>query len=243
MHGLWHNYYLYLVDQSTASQTFVERLAEACANFPSRAAVARAANIPPSSLQAYFEGTEPTRPALVALAQAAKVSLDWLASGRGYKEPHPSVPDDYGEIPYYDLQKSGGYVYPLVTQEIADLCYMKLAWLDHPGIEPGRLFMVLASESLVPEIKLGDLIVVDTSWRTRFNDPTPEIPPGIYLVSLQARLSVREVLGVSASFVELVQPGSRRKKTRMRVGVDGFTIHGRVVWFGRSLAAPYKPRS
>src|SRR5271170_1576672 len=105
------------------SQTFVERLEEASAKFASRAALAKAANIPPSSLQAYFEGAEPTRPALVALAQAADVSLDWLAMGRGYKEPHPPVPDGYGTIPYYDLLKSGGYVYPLVMEDIADLCY------------------------------------------------------------------------------------------------------------------------
>jgi phage repressor protein C with HTH and peptisase S24 domain len=223
------------MEKSMISRTFVERLEEASAKFPSRVALAKAANMPPSSLQAYFEGAEPTRPALVALAQAADVSLDWLAAGRGHKEPHPSVPDGYGAIPYYDLLKSGGYVYPLVTQEIADLCYLKLAWLDHQSIDPGKLLMVLAMESLVPGIQLGDLLVVDSSWRTRFNDPTPVIPPGIYLVSLQARLSVREVLGVSGNFVELVQPGSRKKKTRLRVGDEGFTIHGRVIWYGRSL--------
>lgn len=226
-----------------ASQTFIERLEQASAKFPSRAALAKAANIPPSSLQAYFEGAEPTRPALVALAQAANVSLDWLATGRGYMEPHPPVPDGYGAIPFYDVLKSGGYVYPLVTEEIADLCYLKLAWLDHPEIDPRRLFMVLAAESLVPEIHRGDLLIVDTSWRTRFNDPAPEIPPGIYLVSLRARLSVREVLGVSGDSIELVQPSPRKMKTRLRVGVEGFTIHGRIIWYGRSLLATLKAKS
>jgi hypothetical protein len=68
---------------------FVARLEQISAKFPSRAALAKAANIPPSSLQAYFEGAEPTRPVLVALAHAARVSIEWLAEGRGYREPHP----------------------------------------------------------------------------------------------------------------------------------------------------------
>ena len=227
---------------TTSRMSFAERLEEAGSRFPSRAAFAQVAGIPPSSLQAYFEGAEPTRPVLVALARAAKVSLDWLADGRGDKEPQPPVPKGYGEIPYYDVLKSGGYVYPLIGEEIAEHCYLKLAWLERPGVEPGKLIMLLATESMVPEIRLGDLMVVDTSFRTRFTDPKPMIAAGIYLVSLQARLSVREVLGGAEGYVEMRQPRTRKKKTRLRVGEDGFTVHGLVVWYGRSLIASQKPK-
>jgi len=241
-HGLWCDTKQNNVIMSTVFHTaFAERLEEACSKFPSRAAFAKTAGIPPSSLQTYFEGAEPTRPVLVALARAANVSLDWLAEGRGGKEPRPPVPKGYGEIPYYDVLKSGGYVYPLIGEEIAEHCYLKLAWLEREGIAPDKLIMLLATESLVPEIRLGDLMVVDTSFRTRFTDSKPTILPGIYLVSLQARLWVRELLGGSEGFVEMTA-GNRRKKVRLHVGQDGFTVHGLVVWYGRSLIAGQKPK-
>lgn len=238
-HDLWCKSIANYMTQSTISQTaFAERLEEASAKFPSRAALAKAAAIPPSSLQAYFEGAEPTRPVLVALARAADVSLDWLAEGRGDKEPRPPVPKGYGEIPFYDVLKSGGYVYPLIGEEIAEHCYLKLAWLDHHHVVAQNLLMVLATESQVPEVHLGDLLVVDKSWHTKFNDPAPKIPAGIYLVSRRAVLSVREVLGVSGAQIEMARTGSGKKKDRLRVGDDGFTIHGRVIWYARSLPPP-----
>src|SRR5262252_1716011 len=100
-------------------QDFIKRLQQIISDFPSRAALAKAASLSPSSLQSYVEGAEPSRPALIALARAANVSLEWLADNRGYKEPHPQVPDGYAAIPAYDIGKAHGYVYPLVTAEAA----------------------------------------------------------------------------------------------------------------------------
>lgn len=223
-----------------ADAAFIARLEETSTAFPSRAALAKAASTPPSSLQAYFEGVEPTRPALVALARAANVSLDWLADGRGYKEPHPPVPDGYAAIPFYDVRKSGGYVYPLVSAEVAEFVYLKLDWFSYPGMKASHLIALEATASLVPEINQQDLLVVDTWWRTKFVDPSPIIPPGIYLISQQAKLFIRQVLSVSGDAVELVSPPGVKRKTLLQVGDKGFTIHGRVIWHARSLPTPTK---
>lgn len=221
---------------------FVARLEQISAKFPSRAALAKAANIPPSSLQAYFEGAEPTRPVLVALAHAARVSIEWLAEGRGYREPHPPVPDDYVEVPFYDVLRSGGYIYPLTTGEIAEFIYLKLAWLSYNGMSASDLIVIQATQSLVPGIHEQDIVVVDTWWRTKFVAPTPQIPPGIYLISQQAKLSIREVLRVSGDEVELRSRGEKGKM-RLHIGDNGFAIHGRVIWHARSLPTPEKPKT
>jgi hypothetical protein len=225
----------------SSDPAFIARLEEASAKFPSRAALGKAAEIAPSSLQGYFEGTEPTRPVLVALAHAANVSIEWLAEGRGYREPHPSVPDGYAAVPFYDVRKSGGYVYPLVTQEVAEFVYVKLDWFQYVGMNPGKLFLIEAIGSQVADISDRELLVIDSSWRTRFVDPSPNIPPGFYLVSQQAKLSIREVLGVAGDAVELVQ--GVKRKTRVRVGDQGFTIHGRIIWHARSLPTPGLPKT
>jgi phage repressor protein C with HTH and peptisase S24 domain len=215
--------------------SFASRLIEIVADFPSRAALAKKAGLTPSALQSYVEGAEPTRPALLALARAANVSLEWFADGRGYKQPHPSVPDGYAAIPFFDVGKAGGYVYPLFSAENAEFCYLKLDWLRDPDLKPSKLFMVEATTSVVPEIHDGELLVIDESWKTTFVGSVPKFPAGIYLVSRQAKLTLREVSSVADDSVELVAAGTKHRKELVRVGQEGFTIHGRVIWHARAL--------
>jgi hypothetical protein len=215
---------------------FIKRLEEIASGFPSRAALAKKADLPPSSLQSYIEGTEPTRPALVALARAANVSLEWLADNRGYKEPHPPVPKGYAAIPVYDIRKSDGYVYPLITKEIASWLYLKLDLFSYPRTRSADLFVVEALESRAPQIADGDLLVVDSSWHTRFLGSSPTILPGNYLISRKAKLSIREATGVTDDdAVEFILPDSPKRKEVFRRGEEGFTVHGRIIWCGRSF--------
>jgi hypothetical protein len=216
------------------NSAFILRLEEIASRFRSRAAFAQAANIPASSLQSYFEGAEPSRLTLTALADAGRVSLEWLMRGRGYRELHPQVPDGYAGIPFYDVRKAGGYVYPLVTEEVADLLYLKLDWFSYPDLNPNKLFVVEVTESLVPEIQVRDRVVVDRSWHTIWTDPTAGIPKGIYLVSQQAKLSIRRVMSASEGVLEISQPRSA-KSERIKVGDKGFAVHGRIIWYGRSV--------
>jgi len=214
---------------------FIRRLEQLASPFRSKAALAQAAKIPASSLQTYFEGAEPNRLTLTALADAAKVSLEWLVRGRGYKEPHPQVPEGYAAISFYDVRKARGYVYPLVAGELGDLLYLKLDWFGDPDLEPGKLFVVEVTESRVPEIQERDLVVVDQSRGTRWSNPTAEIPPGIYLVSEQAKLSIRRILSSSKGVLKIFRPDAPAKSERIEVGQNGFTVHGRIIWYGRAL--------
>jgi hypothetical protein len=228
-----------LARPATGDPGFVHRLEELGSRFRSRAALAAAADIPASSVQSYLEGSEPTRPALVALAKAGRVSLEWLATGHGHKEPRPAVPDGYAAIPFYDVRKAGGYVYPLVAAEVAEFWFLKLDWFKYPGMRAGELFLVEVTESRVPEVRVRDLVVVDGAWRTKFVDRNPKIPAGVYLVSHQAKLSIRAVSGVSGDVVELVGPHAHGREARLRVGEQGFAIHGRIIWCARALPTPH----
>ncbi len=211
---------------------FAARLQEIAGEFESKSALARTAGIPPSSLESYLTGSEPTRPVLVNLARAANVSLEWLASGRGEKKSSPAIPSGYAQIPFYDIRSAGGYVYPLVNEQVAEFLILKLEWFGYPGVRPAALFAIEATQSQTPEIEDGDLIVVDSSWRTNFTDRYAKVPKGIYLISLQAKLSVSLILSSSRDAIELFRPAARE---RVRLGEQGFTIHGRIIWFGRFL--------
>jgi phage repressor protein C with HTH and peptisase S24 domain len=95
--------------------------------------------------------------------------------------------------------------------------------------------VVEVTESMVPEIQQRDRVVVDQSWRTIWSDPTAEIPKGIYLVSQQAKLSIRRVMSASKGVLEISQPRGSAKSERFQVGENGFTVHGRIIWYGRSV--------
>ena len=220
------------------NSAFIRRLEQVASAFRSRAAFAQAAKIPASSLQTYFEGAEPNRLTLTALADAGNVSLEWLIRGRGYKQPHPQVPEGYAGISFYDVRKAGGYVYPLVAGELADLLYLKLDWFGYPDLDPGKLFVVEVTESRVPEIQERDLVVVDQSCGTRWSDPTAEIPQGIYLVSEQAKLSIRRIMSSSKGVLKIFRSDVPAKSERIEVGQNGFTAHGRIIWHGRALPPP-----
>jgi phage repressor protein C with HTH and peptisase S24 domain len=217
------------------NSAFIRRLEQIASAFRSKAAFAQAAKIPASSLQTYFEGAEPNRLTLAALADAGNVSLEWLVRGRGYKEARPQIPDGYAAISFYDVRKAGGYVYPLIAQEVADFLYLKLDWFGYPDLDPGKLFVMEVTESRVPEIQERDLVMVDQSWRTKWSDPTAKIPHGIYLVSELAKLSIRRIVSSSKGLLKISRPDVPGKSERIEVGENGFTAHGRIIWYGRAL--------
>jgi hypothetical protein len=49
-------------------------------------------------------------------------------------------------------------------------------------MKPSKLFVVEARGSRAPEIVDGDLLVVDSSWRTKFIDASATTPSGNYLI-------------------------------------------------------------
>lgn len=87
---------------------FPERLSEAMEGRSARA-FALDSGISGTVLRAYLAGkSEPTRPALVAMANAAKVSVTWLATGEGPKEvdsPPLESPHQGGDVVDYELLK------------------------------------------------------------------------------------------------------------------------------------------
>ena len=78
---------------------FIARM-ELCADkIGSVSALAKKAGISQSGIRRYFSGGEPTRPHLVALAAAANVRLEWLATGNGEPDEEVSAVAKPGSTP------------------------------------------------------------------------------------------------------------------------------------------------
>lgn len=78
---------------------FIARM-ELCADkVGSVSALARKAGISQSGIRRYFSGGEPTRPHLAALAKAAQVNLEWLATGDGEPDRDAASAPEPAQVP------------------------------------------------------------------------------------------------------------------------------------------------
>lgn len=122
------------------------------------AAFAKKMGVRPGSLYHYVEGSEPTRPTILCMAEAAGVSPAWLLTGEGAKEPG-APPSGYVGVPFYDLRRSAGRVQPLISEAVSEFLLLKAAWL---GVEAGaHLFAIEALESFGARVKAGDILVAE----------------------------------------------------------------------------------
>lgn len=70
--------------ESDAAESFASRLRE-CIGDETVSSFARRCGIPEATIRSYLDGRKPVFDKLVRMAQAAGVTLDWLATGRGPK--------------------------------------------------------------------------------------------------------------------------------------------------------------
>jgi phage repressor protein C with HTH and peptisase S24 domain len=158
---------------------FTSRLQAILQQWPSVDRLARATGVSPSAFRKWLRGeAEPSRERLVALAQAADVSVGWLASGEG-PEPRlgsasrvagdvvPGAPldrADYVFLPHRPGTVAAG-LEPPPPPPAVEFIALRHDWIRSTfGIEPDRLALeTAAGESMLPGIRDDDLLLVDTT--------------------------------------------------------------------------------
>jgi hypothetical protein len=181
---------------------FKERLQEIADDSGSRAALAKAAGIPITSLQSYItSGSEPGRIALVALARAAGVSVHWLATGEGPKAAS-IAPEGYIELPCFNLSGVG----PSIRGLIGDPTGRRLFKKDGFPERVNNFEQVAAVEgcqelSFEPAVRGTDVFVFEQIlWATgrppnMFNLwPILNRADDVYLIADGANLRLRKLL-------------------------------------------------
>jgi phage repressor protein C with HTH and peptisase S24 domain len=184
------------------SGAFIARLQEIVRHWPSADRLARATGVSPSAFRKWLRGdAEPSRERLVALAQAAGVSVGWLASGEG---PTPllagvspssrSAPGAarlnqhaYLLLPKRPESAAAGVESPPAVGP-AEFIAFSHDWVRTEfGIEPDHLSMETAvGESMLPNIQDGDLLLVDTT-ENRFRSF------GVYVLEVAGERLVKRV--------------------------------------------------
>jgi phage repressor protein C with HTH and peptisase S24 domain len=156
--------------------SFHQRLNEVMGS-ESAHAFAKRAGLSDSSFRQYLKGSMPGLDNLIDIANAAQVSLDWLALGRGEMRPVSGqavaiattgdVPHGFVSVPKLDIRPSAGAGSVAAYEESEpDIFAFREEWLRKIGVSPkfARL-MVAQGDSMRETINDGDLMIVDISIR------------------------------------------------------------------------------
>ena len=181
---------------------FIARLHAILRHWPSADRLARATGVSPSAFRKWLRGeAEPSRERLVALAQAAEVSVGWLAGGEGQEPrlfPHsgPSRPGsadarvdrrDYVLLPRRHEAVAAGSETPTPPTAV-EFIALRHEWVRSVfGIDPDHLLLETAvGESMLPGIQDGDLLLVDAT-EDRFRSF------GVYVLEIAGERLVKRV--------------------------------------------------
>jgi len=137
-------------------EAFAERLRHVIRETGTILALSEKAGVSDSTIHLWLRDSEPSREKLVNLAEAAGVSVEWLATGRGEMRAD-RVPEGYVLVPRYEIGEGRGF-------EGSDYLALKTEWIAKlPGNPaPHALHLFEASgDAMSPAIADGDLVLVN----------------------------------------------------------------------------------
>jgi phage repressor protein C with HTH and peptisase S24 domain len=185
-----------------------------------------------NNLRRYLGGTIPGMDKLVAIAEAAQVSIDWLATGRNpVAEGRATDESDYAFIPLYDVHAGAGEGTIVEVEEVEDVLAISKFWIRNElRVSPASLNLIhVRGDSMVPTLSPGDLVLVDRS--------DTAIVDGVYVLRLDGMLLIKRLQRFPASVVKIVSdnPAYETFEINLNKLTEEFTIIGRVVWAGQKL--------
>jgi phage repressor protein C with HTH and peptisase S24 domain len=215
--------------------------------WPSADRLARAMGVSPSAFRKWLKGeAEPSRERLVALATAAKVGIGWLATGEGpepdFANGEAAAPKSGGEpvalerfvmLPRRPTTAAAGPAVPPLPEDVdSEYVALRQDWVRRVvGIDPAHLGLELAvGDSMVPTIRDGDVLLVDTSDR-RFAQF------GIYVLKIDGERLVKRIQRRLDGSLALISdnPSYERDGLPPERAKD-VEVVGRVVWSGGRVA-------
>jgi phage repressor protein C with HTH and peptisase S24 domain len=175
------------VDENRKDQEGGRRLKMAIDHAGGVGVVAKRSRVPDQSIRRFIRGREMRRSTLVALADACDVELEWLVSGEGTMQrtplPHQmTIKDQEGNgttalfrshvpIPMYDVRAAAGNGGRVEGERMSGYLALDEEFV-RLGLHRRRDDLVSISatgDSMEPNIRDGDLLVVDTSVKEILN--------------------------------------------------------------------------
>ena len=208
---------------------FPERLKEVIGRESLRTFGARC-DLSEAALRKYLSGqSEPGRTALIAMADAGNVRVEWLATGegpmkRGEAEGSGLDLEVFALVPRYDVEVSAGGGALVEGEAVIGAMAFKREWLKRMGLELLKLALVtVKGDSMDPTLADGDVVLVDLR-QTDITDGAIHV-----LRSDSGVLIKRLQLGLDN---QVIVRSDNKIYSALETTRDKLNVVGRVVWRG-----------
>ncbi|MCB2192674.1 MAG: helix-turn-helix transcriptional regulator [Deltaproteobacteria bacterium] len=218
---------------------FASRFKEASVAVGGPYALGKKAGFSAGAIQKWVSGeSEPGLLKVIALAEAAGVRFEWLATGQG---PMHNAEDEglsggasgTISIPFYNLQTLTGHseVKGKLSAPPQHLAFQS-AWLrDKTGLNHEDLLLVtVVGDAMEPTLKQGDMVLVN-----RAKDQVPD--DGLYVLLMDGTMLVKRLRKRPGRKVQVISDNEAYGSFDFDLAdpPEDTTIVGRVVWFGREI--------
>ena len=215
---------------TVGEQEFRQRLRLIMQQFGSVADLARAVGVSDNAIYKWVSGRgQPSMISLVNLARAARVSIEWLATGQDAAkgEAQKGESDEYVYLPRNSVRSSIGRG-TVQSRQIVDYLAFKGEWLRRRlGVDPKSLMLVEAvSDSMAPTIDEGDLVLVD------LRDPRFR-HDGVYVLRASGELSIKRIQRYPDG--KLIICNDNAAYEPAVVAADGVNVVGHAIWIAGRL--------
>lgn len=213
---------------------FSERLKIAIGS-ESTNAFAKRCELRESTIRGYLSGSMPSVDKAVALAQAANVNLEWLATGEGSmradeKADEASLEDEFAMVPGYNIQVAAGDGALPGPENATRKLAFRHKWLRFRGLTVKNLALVFAKgDSMEPTIDDNNTVMIDTSQK--------ELRDGsIYVIRTNDHLIIKRIQTRLGSQVLLISDNKAYPPIEVSMDeANDLEVIGRAVWVGKDL--------
>jgi len=214
---------------NTKFESFLKRIFEAT-GITSQSELASALNINRSAItQARKKDSIPDK-WILQLYRSFGLNPDWIETGAGQAFHHKSDPDDsiFNSIPKVKARLSAGGGSFEVGSEIEGYYAFRKEWLNTKGNVNNMVLMDIFGNSMEPEMKDGDTILIDESQKD-------VLAGAIYAVGVDDTIMVKRL---EKHPNKLVLLSDNKDYSPIYLGaseIDSIHIIGKVLWVCREL--------
>ncbi|BBO87620.1 S24 family peptidase [Desulfosarcina ovata] len=167
---------------------------------------------------------------LLALFRSHGLNPDWLEGSHGPKwlKPGDAVSGDFFPVPKVQARLCAGAGSFDVGNQIEDHYSFKTAWLQSKGPKDRMVLMDVFGNSMAPEIKDGDTVLIDQSQ-------TDVFAGSIYAVGVEDTIMVKRIEKHPRKLVLLSDNKEYAPIFLSDEEMDRVRIIGKVLWICREL--------
>ena len=172
---------------------------ECAKNVGSLPALANASGVPESIISAAVKGKEPEIQYIDAIANAGKVSTEWLITGKGSSErvysmgdnpkPSPKLENKDTSVPVVSAEASAGGGFTAIEENVVSWIKFDKSWLYNTWhLNPSELFCIpTIGESMEPTIQAGEYLLASRA------EHHLKSTDGIYIIRLEGGVLVKRL--------------------------------------------------